>query len=68
MIELIHKRRSEKDDCHALDVFMEALRKQRVQAHIARELQRALAKAKEERTGMFLSIETCLYLDLCYSA
>ena len=52
MIELIHKRHSEKDG-HAMDVLMEALRKQRVQAHIARELQRALARAiKEQKKGV----------------
>ena len=52
MIELIHKRHSEKDG-HAMDVLMEALRKQRVQAHIARELQRALARAiKEQKKGL----------------
>jgi hypothetical protein len=50
MIELIHTRHSEKDG-HAMDVLMEALRKQRVQAHIARELQRALARAKDQRRG-----------------
>lgn len=32
----------------AFDVLVEALKKQRVQAHIARALQKALAKAKEE--------------------
>ena len=51
MVELIHTRHSEKDG-HAMDVLMEALRKQRVQAHIARELQRALAKAKDLRRGV----------------
>ena len=51
MIELIHTRHSEKDG-HAMDVLMEALRKQRVQAHIARELQRALARAKDQRRGI----------------
>ena len=50
LIELIHTRRSEKDG-HAMDVLMEALRKQRVQAHIAGELQRALARAKELKRG-----------------
>jgi hypothetical protein len=50
MIELIHTRHSERDG-HAMDVLMEALRKQRVQAHIARELQRALARAKDQRRG-----------------
>jgi hypothetical protein len=50
MIELIHSRHSERDG-HAMDVLMEALRKQRVQAHIARELQRALARAKDQRRG-----------------
>ena len=50
MIELIHTRHSEKDG-HAMDVLMEDLRKQRVQAHIARELQRALARAKEQMRG-----------------
>ena len=50
MIELIHKRHSEKDG-HAMDVLMEALRKQRVQAHIARELHRALARAKDQKKG-----------------
>lgn len=50
MIELIRTRQSEKDG-HAMDVLMEALRKQRVQAHIAGELQRALARAKEQKKG-----------------
>lgn len=50
MIELICSRQSEKDG-HAMDVLMEALRKQRVQAHIAGELQRALARAKEQKKG-----------------
>lgn len=50
MVELIHKRHSEKDG-HAMDVLIEALRKQRVQAHIARELQRALARAKDQKKG-----------------
>ena len=52
MIELIHSRHSERDG-HAMDVLMEALRKQRVQAHIARELQRALARAKDQRRGIY---------------
>ena len=52
MIELIHTRHSERDG-HAMDVLMEALRKQRVQAHIARELQRALARAKDQRRGIY---------------
>lgn len=50
MVELIRNRHSEKDG-HAMDVLIEALRKQRVQAHIARELQRALARAKDQRKG-----------------
>ena len=64
MIELIHKRHSEKDG-HAMDVLMEALRKQRVQAHIARELQRALARAiKEQKKGLLTQrlLMTCSHI------
>ena len=52
MIELIHDRHSWKDE-HAMDVLMKALRKQKVQAHIARELQRALAHAKDQKKGTY---------------
>ena len=58
LIELIHTRRSEKDG-HAMDVLMEALRKQRVQAHIAGELQRALARAKELKRGTYSVCPLC---------
>ena len=60
MVELIHNRHSEKDG-HAMDVLIEALRKQRVQAHIARELQRALARAKDGRRGKTaISTQGCI--------
>ena len=40
-----------------MDVFMDALRKQRVQAHIAGELLRALARAKAKRgKGIYMYI------------
>ncbi len=47
MISLLKGRQSYKGE-HAFDVLVEALKQQRVQAHIARSLQRALAKAKAE--------------------
>ena len=52
-MDLIRQRRSDKGE-HAMDVFMDALRKQRVQAHIAGELQRELARAKAKRGNLFL--------------
>jgi hypothetical protein len=47
LIGLLKTRRSSKGES-AFDVLVDALKKQRVQAHIARALQRALAKAKDE--------------------
>lgn len=51
MIEIIKTRHSERDG-HAMDVLVEALRRQRVQAHIAGELLRALARAKDRKKGV----------------
>ena len=50
MISLLKGRQSTKGE-HAFDVLVEALKQQRVQAHIARSLQKALAKAKEEKVS-----------------
>lgn len=47
LIGLLKSRQSSKGE-GAFDVLVDALKKQRVQAHVARALQRALAKAKEE--------------------
>ena len=47
MISLLKGRQSRKGE-HAFDVLVEALKQQRVQAHIARSLQKALAKARNE--------------------
>lgn len=47
LIGLLNSRQSSKGE-GAFDVLVDALKKQRVQAHIARALQKALAKAKEE--------------------
>ena len=47
LMDLLKSRQSSKGES-AFDVLVDALKKQRVQAHIARALQRALAKAKEE--------------------
>lgn len=51
-VTLISKRRSSHGQ-HGLDVFVDALKKQRVHAHVARTLLRALnkKKAEEERTS-----------------
>ena len=46
-VALISKRRSSHGQ-HGLDVFVEALKKQRVHAHVARSLLRALNKKKAE--------------------
>ena len=52
-VTLISRRRSSHGQ-HGLDVFVEALKKQRVHAHVARTLLRALnkKKAEAERTSM----------------
>ena len=47
MISVLKGRQSSKGE-HAFDVLVEVLKQQRVQAHIARSLQKALTKAKEE--------------------
>lgn len=47
LIERLKSRESNKGE-GGFDVLVDALKKQRVQAHIARALQKALAKAKEE--------------------
>ena len=54
-VTMISKRRSSHGQ-HGLDVFVEALKKQRVHAHVARTLLRALnkKKAEEERTSKFI--------------
>ena len=54
-VTLISKRRSS-HGLHGLDVFVEALKKQRVHAHVARTLLRALnkKKAEEERTSKII--------------
>ena len=54
-VELISKRRSNHGQ-HGLDVFVEALKKQRVHAHVARTLLRALnkKKAEVEKTSKFI--------------
>lgn len=49
LIGILKSRRTSKGE-HAFDVLVDALKKQRVQAHIARALQKALAKAKDETT------------------
>ena len=46
-VERLHKRQSSRGD-PAFDVLVDALKKQKVQAHIARALQRAFAKRKAE--------------------
>ena len=46
LVEIVKKRESKLGD-PSLDVFVDALKKQKVQAHIARALQRAYAKKKE---------------------
>ena len=55
-VTLISKRRSAQGQ-HGFDVFVEALKKQRVHAHVARALQRALnkMKAEEDKSGEFES-------------
>ena len=47
LIGILKSRKTSKGE-HAFDVLVDALKKQRVQAHIARALQKALAKAKDE--------------------
>ena len=47
MIEIVKKRVSTKEE-HSFDVLVDAFKKQRVQAHIARGLQKAFSKAKVE--------------------
>ena len=59
LVQLIHKRRSDRNE-HAMDVLMDALKKQKVQAHIARELQRALARAKERRGIVCVCVCLCV--------
>ncbi len=49
LVELLKGRQSTKGE-HSLDLLVDALKKQRVQAHIARGLQKALAKATDEAT------------------
>lgn len=46
-VTIIHNRESAKGES-AFDVFVEALKTQKVQAHIARSLLRAFAKKKNE--------------------
>lgn len=69
LIGVLKGRQSSKGE-HAFDVLVEALKKQRVQAHIARTLQKALAKAEEENVvpdGMLVMLKDysrsiCMYL------
>ena len=51
LVGLVKGRRSNKGE-HSFDILVDALKKQRVQAHIARGLQKALAKAKEDFSGI----------------
>lgn len=46
-VELVHKRESSRGE-PAFDVLVDALKRQKVQAHIARVLQRAFARRKGE--------------------
>ena len=46
-VDLVHKRESSRGD-PAFDVLVDALKRQKVQAHIARVLQRAFARKKGE--------------------
>ena len=50
LVSVLKVRESNKGE-HSFDVLVEAFKKQRVQAHIARCLQKALAKARKEATG-----------------
>lgn len=57
-VERLYKRQSSRGD-PAFDVLVDALKKQKVQAHIARALQRAFAKRKteeERRKGELISL------------
>lgn len=51
LVALVKGRESNKGE-HSFDILVDALKKQRVQAHIARGLQKALAKAKEDFSGI----------------
>ena len=57
LIEFVKGRQSNKGE-HSFDVLVDALKKQRVQAHVARGLQKALAEAKEESSGICLSFNS----------
>lgn len=65
LIGILKSRRTSKGE-HAFDVLVDALKKQRVQAHIARALQKALAKAKDETAtvngndGVGLRFKLCM--------
>lgn len=48
-VEMISKGRQSGRGEHPFDVLVDALKKQRVQAHIARQLQKALAKLKSDK-------------------
>lgn len=52
LVSFLRGRETNKSE-HSFDVLVEALKKQRVQAHIARGLQKALAKAKETTTSKY---------------
>lgn len=59
LVGLLKDRQSSKRE-HAFDVLVDALKKQRVQAHIARALLKALTKAKDEAitpNGIMYTIE-----------
>ena len=57
LVNSIKGRVSTKNE-HSFDVLVDALKKQRVQAHIAKVLQKALAKAKE------IMPSKCIVLDV----
>ena len=72
LIERLKSRESNKGE-GGFDVLVDALKKQRVQAHIARALQKALAKAKEEAvttpsSGMITIAKPmcCVVLYVCF--
>ena len=61
LIGLLNKRQSSKGE-QGFDVLVDALKRQRVQAHIARTLQKALARAKDSNGMLNVSQGTGLYV------
>lgn len=59
-VTLISKRQSSQGQ-HGLDVFVEALKKQRVHAHVARTLLRAFNKKKAEAERTCESVKLMMY-------